>query len=451
MAGKARLIVVDDERPILEMLSEFFQGQGYEVDTFEDSRKALVALRGNQYEILITDLAIPSIDGLHLLKYVQKEFINTICIVITGHGSLDSAIEAIQYGVFEYLQKPFPLEKILETVDRAVHYHSLIQNDTVRGELMQRASLLNRFSSCQVARQHGASDPSGEKAPKYGSIIGVSLAMQKVYALVDNVAESAATVLITGESGVGKELVAKAIHYNSLQKDGPFVTVNCGAIPDALLESELFGYEKGAFTGAASSKMGKFECADKGSIFLDEIGDMSFNLQVKLLRVIQERTLERLGGTKTTKIETRIIAATNRDLEGLVAEGKFREDLYYRLNVIPVRIPPLRDRRGDIPLLLNYFVEKANGEYNTTIEGFTADAMTGLMSYDFPGNIRELQNLVQRLAIMRRSGRIELADLPERFLAVKNSGPVGTFSFDEEAKNSESVSATEKNLLQKPE
>jgi transcriptional regulator with GAF, ATPase, and Fis domain len=239
--------------------------------------------------------------------------------------------------------------------------------------------------------------------------------MQKVFELIEKVADTNATVLISGESGVGKELVARAIHYNSSKRDNPLVVVNCGAIPEGLLESELFGYEKGAFTGAANTRLGRFELANGGSIFLDEIGDMSFNLQVKLLRVLQERSFERLGGTKTLKVDLRIIAATNRNLELLVRDGKFRDDLYYRLNVVPIHIPPVRERRQDLPLLIHDFLGRSNALNNAQIEGFTEEAMDGLMNYDYPGNVRELQNIVERVVVLKKKGIIGVEDLPEKF------------------------------------
>ncbi|HNS14298.1 MAG TPA: sigma-54 dependent transcriptional regulator, partial [Syntrophorhabdaceae bacterium] len=247
-----------------------------------------------------------------------------------------------------------------------------------------------------------------------------SFPMQKVFELIEKVADTNATALVTGESGVGKELVARAIHFNSSRRDSPLVVVNCGAIPETLLESELFGYEKGAFTGAANTRLGRFEIANGGSIFLDEIGDMSVNLQVKLLRVLQERSFERIGGSKTITVDLRIIAATNRSLEDLVKQGKFREDLYYRLNVVPIHIPPLRERRQDIPLLLNYFLEQSNRLNNANIEGFTEEAIRALLDYQYPGNVRELQNIVERMAVLKRSGYIDLEDLPEKLYAAES-------------------------------
>lgn len=249
---------------------------------------------------------------------------------------------------------------------------------------------------------------------KFENIIGISFPMQKVFEMIEKVADTNATVLVTGESGVGKELVARAIHYNSSRKDNPLVVVNCGAIPETLLESELFGYEKGAFTGATGTRYGRFELAHGGSMFLDEIGDMSFNLQVKLLRVLQEKTFERVGGTKSISVDVRIIAATNRILDDLVKDGKFREDLYYRLNVVPIQLPPLRERRQDIPLLLNYFLERSNKINDAEIDGCSEAAMTALMDYTYPGNVRELQNLIERVVVLKRKGMIDLEDLPDK-------------------------------------
>jgi len=260
-----------------------------------------------------------------------------------------------------------------------------------------------------------------EEKYKFENIIGNSFPMQKVFELIEKVADTNATALVTGESGVGKELVARAIHFNSSRRDSPLVVVNCGAIPETLLESELFGYEKGAFTGAANTRLGRFEIANGGSIFLDEIGDMSVNLQVKLLRVLQERSFERIGGSKTITVDLRIIAATNRSLEDLVKQGKFREDLYYRLNVVPIHIPPLRERRQDIPLLLNYFLEQSNRLNNANIEGFTEEAIRALLDYQYPGNVRELQNIVERMAVLKRNGYIDLEDLPEKLYAAEST------------------------------
>jgi transcriptional regulator with GAF, ATPase, and Fis domain len=274
--------------------------------------------------------------------------------------------------------------------------------------------LLRRYAENKIIRENTILRSCLKDKYKFENIIGISFPMQKVFEMIEKVADTNATVLVTGESGVGKELVARAIHYNSSKRDNPLVVVNCGAIPETLLESELFGYEKGAFTGAVNTRFGRFELANGGSIFLDEIGDMSFNLQVKLLRVLQEKAFERIGGSKTIKVDVRIIAATNRVLDDLVKEGKFREDLYYRLNVVPIRIPPLRDRRQDIPLLLNYFLERSNKMNMANIEGFTEEAMRALMDYEYRGNVRELQNIVERVVVLKKNGHIDIEDLPEK-------------------------------------
>ncbi|HOJ43824.1 MAG TPA: sigma-54 dependent transcriptional regulator [Syntrophorhabdaceae bacterium] len=341
---KGKIIIVDDEEGILMLLTEFLRENGYEVDPFIDSKEALSALKAGGYQILITDMSMPKIDGLQLISYIQKEYLNTLGIVITGYGTLENAINAMRCGAFDYILKPFKLEDILTIVESAVYYHNLIIKGGLNQRLSSKANLMKRFSQSRLLLENALLKERLKDKYRFHNIIGISFGMQKVFELIEKVAETNATVLITGESGVGKELVAKAIHYNSLRKDNPMVVVNCGAIPENLLESELFGYEKGAFTGAYNTKYGKFEIADKGTIFLDEIGDMSLSLQVKFLRVLQEKTFERIGGAKSIKVDVRFIAATNRDLEQMVKEGKFREDLYYRLNVVPIHIPPLRER-----------------------------------------------------------------------------------------------------------
>ena len=417
--GKGKIIVVEDEESILNMLTEFLTSNGYEVDPFLESKKALFALKNNNYQVMITDLMMPKLDGLQLINFIQKEFLDTLGIVITGYGSLETAVTAMRCGAFDYLLKPFKFEEVLATVDSAMYYFKLLKSENIPKGLTLKANLLRKFSESKLIRENTILRSCLKDKYKFENIIGISFPIQKVFELIEKVADTNATVLITGESGVGKELVARAIHYNSSKRDNPLVVVNCGAIPESLLESELFGYEKGAFTGAVSTRFGRFELANGGSIFLDEIGDMSFNLQVKLLRVLQEKTFERIGGSKTIKVDLRIIAATNRTLEDLVAEGKFREDLYYRLNVVPIHIPPLRERRQDIPLLFSYFLERSNQLNNAFIEGFSEEAMDVLIQYDYPGNVRELQNLVERLVVLKKTGYIDLEDLPEKFYMTK--------------------------------
>jgi len=418
-AAKGKIIVVEDEESILTMLTEFLTSNGYEVDPFLESKKALIALKNNNYQVMITDLMMPKIDGLQLINFIQKEFLDTLGIVITGYGSLETAVTAMRCGAFDYLLKPFKFEEVLATVDSAMYYFKLLKSENIPKGLTIKANLLRKFSESKLIRENTILRSCLKDKYKFENIIGISFPIQKVFELIEKVADTNATVLITGESGVGKELVARAIHYNSSKRDNPLVVVNCGAIPESLLESELFGYEKGAFTGAVSTRFGRFELANGGSIFLDEIGDMSFNLQVKLLRVLQEKTFERIGGSKTIKVDLRIIAATNRKLEDLVAENKFREDLYYRLNVVPIHIPPLRERKQDIPLLFSYFLERSNQINNASIEGFSEEAMDVLIEYDYPGNVRELQNLVERLVVLKKTGYIDLDDLPEKFYATK--------------------------------
>lgn len=411
---KGRIIIVEDEEDILMMLSEFLSGNGYAVDPFNDSKKALIALKNNNYQIMITDLMMPKIDGLQLINFVQKEYLDTLGIVITGYGSLETAIGVMRCGAFDYILKPFKFEEVLATVDSAMHYYNLIKMDNIPKGLRLKSNLLRRYAENKIVRENTILRSCLKDKYKFENIIGNSFPMQKVFELIEKVADTNATALVTGESGVGKELVARAIHFNSSRRDSPLVVVNCGAIPETLLESELFGYEKGAFTGAANTRFGRFEIAHGGSIFLDEIGDMSVNLQVKLLRVLQERSFERIGGSKTITVDLRVIAATNRSLEDLVKQGKFREDLYYRLNVVPIHIPPLRDRRQDIPLLLNYFLERSNRLNNANIEGFTEESIKALLDYHYPGNVRELQNIVERMAVLKRNGYIDLEDLPEK-------------------------------------
>lgn len=416
---KGRIIIVDDEESILMLLTEFLRDNGYEVDPFLDSREALSALKTGTYQILITDLSMPKIDGLQLISYIQKEYLNLLGIVITGYGTMESAINAMRCGAFDYILKPFKLEDILATVESALYYYNLLKSGNFNKDISKKANLMKRFSQSRLLIENALLKGCLKEKYRFDNIIGISLGMQKVFELIEKVADTNATTLITGESGVGKELVAKAIHYNSSRKDSPIVIVNCGAIPENLLESELFGYEKGAFTGAYNTKHGKFEVADKGTIFLDEIGDMSLALQVKLLRVLQEKTFERIGGSKTIKVDIRFIAATNRDLEKMVKEGAFREDLYYRLNVVPIHIPPLRERKQDIPLLLNYFLQQSNRLNDASVEEFDENAMEVLLAYDYPGNVRELSNIVERVVVLKKRGVITIEDLPEKLWTFK--------------------------------
>lgn len=421
---KGRILVVEDEESILNLLNEFLTGRGYQVDAYRSSEEALMALGKNVYQLMITDLMMPKIDGIQLVKYIQKEYLNTLAIVITGYGSLETAVSALRSGAFDYIQKPFKFEELLATVESGMNYQMLLTSDNIPKKLIVKGNLLRRYADNKLVRENTILRSLMRDKYKFENIIGVSLQMQKVLELVEKVADTNVTVLVRGESGVGKELVARAIHYNSSRRARPLVVVNCGAIPEELLESELFGHERGAFTGAIKTRYGRFELADGGTVFLDEIGDMSLNLQVKLLRVLQEKTFERIGASKTISVDIRVIAATHRNLEDLVRDNKFREDLYYRLNVIPIHIPPLRERRQDIPLLLNHFLERSNKINSASIEGLTERSLEILTGYDYPGNVRELQNIVERLVVLQKTGYVDVEDLPEKLHATKTPAAV---------------------------
>ena len=416
---KGRILVVDDEENVLNVLTEYLTSKGYKIDPYSSSEAALVALKKNENHVMITDLKMPKIDGIQLIKYIQQEYLNTLGIVLTGYGSLETAISAMNHGAFAYILKPFKFEELLSTVESAMHYYELLNSDNIPSKLVARGNLLRRFAETKAVRENTILRSQMRDKYKFENIVGASLQMQKVFEMVEKVADTSATVLITGESGVGKELVARAIHYNSSRRTRPLVVVNCGAIPEELLESELFGHERGAFTGAIKTRFGRFELADGGTVFLDEIGDMSLTLQVNLLRVLQEKCFERIGGSKTIHVDVRIIAATNQDLDALVASGKFREDLFYRLNVVPIHIPPLRERRQDVPLLLNHFLERSNKMNNGNIEGVTEQSLDVFTSYDYPGNVRELQNIVERLVVIKKSGLVSIEDLPEKMYGGK--------------------------------
>ncbi|MDW8002990.1 MAG: sigma-54 dependent transcriptional regulator [Deltaproteobacteria bacterium] len=440
--GEGKLLIVDDDEGMLELMKEFLVRHGFDVTCLNESRHAFPALKSNRFDILITELVMPKVDGVQLINFIQKEYLDTLGIIITGNGSLQTAIAAFRSGAFDYILKPVDFQELLDTVNSAMHYRKLMKNHLVTKDLKGRANLLRRFSESRLFREN--TNPKRQEKEKY-NLIGMSFPMQKVFEMIEKVADTHATVLITGESGVGKELVARAIHSNSSRKDNPLVIVNCGAIPETLLESELFGYEKGAFTGAFSTKVGRFEIANGGTIFLDEVGDMSLNMQVKLLRILQEKEFERIGGTRPIKVDVRVIAATNRDLEQLVKDGKFREDLYYRLNVVPIHIPPLRERKEDIPLLVDHFLKLANNQNNCRVEGISEEAMLLLTEYDYPGNVRELQNIIERIVVLRKKGIIQVEDLPEK---VYGRGEP-KFEFDLKRGYDVLVTEFEKNLIMK--
>lgn len=393
---KARILIVDDEQVIVKALVKYLTREGYEVESASDGPEAIEKCKEKNYDLLLTDLKMPQMTGVELIKEVKVLNPNMSCLVMTGFGTIASAVEAMQAGAFHYITKPFELDDVGLTINRAL--------ENVR--LKEQNLILQR----QVKTRYG-----------FENIIGVSDEINGVLDLVKQVADTDSTVLILGESGTGKELVAKAVHYNSRRASKTLVPVNCGAIPENLLESELFGHVKGSFTGAIQTKIGRFEMAHGGTIFLDEIGDMSLRLQVKLLRVLQERKFEPVGSTKTVEVDVRIIAATNQDLEKLVANGQFREDLYYRLNVIPVTIPPLRQRTCDIPLLAKHFLKIFSENNQVPPPRFSQKMLDVFMSYKWPGNVRELENTIERLVVLKPGQEIAIDDLPEKFLEVSGA------------------------------
>jgi|YNPBryantNP2012_1023418.scaffolds.fasta_scaffold13151_2 DNA-binding NtrC family response regulator len=423
MAFKATVLLAEDDRSTRSSLSQFLKGLGYEVVEASTGHEAMEHLSARPFDIVVTDLMLPGVGGLEILRALQTDAPGTVGIVITGFGTVQNAIEAMRLGVFEYLLKPINFDELQIVLERALEF--------------QRLRKENRQFKREVQRQFGLQN-----------LIGHSDAMRRILDLIEKVADSDSTVLIYGESGTGKELVARAIHYRSDRMDKPLVPINCAAIPSDLLESELFGYEKGAFTGAHRTKIGRFEYANGGTLFLDEIGEMSPQLQVKLLRVLQEKSFERLGGVRPIQVDVRIIAATNRDLEKAIEEGKFREDLYYRLSVIPIHIPPLRERKEDIPLLVEHFLEKFNTEKGRSVSGVSPKAMEKLTEYSWPGNVRELENLIERLVVLKRTGTIEVEDLPEKIRFGPARDPLGAIVLPEEGiRLEETIHRLERELI----
>lgn len=390
-SGVGHVLVVEDEAAIRDMIEEGLREEGYEVTLVPDGESAVAVLRETPVQVVLTDLMLPSMDGLEVLRRAQTESPDTACIIMTGHGTVEQAVLAMKAGAMDFVTKPFHMDTVAVLVKKAMDVQRLRQEN-----LLLKKTVRDKY--------------------RFDNLIGTSDAMREVLEFVEKVADSDSTVLIQGESGTGKELLARMLHFNSFRRERPLVPVNCGAIPENLLESELFGHEKGAFTGAINVRIGRFEMAHGGTLFLDEVGELSPQLQVKLLRVLQERSFERVGGTKTIRTDVRIITATNQDLEQLVDDGKFRKDLFYRLHVIPITMPPLRDREPDIPLLVDHFLTIFNASKGTAIRGTEPAAMDYLLRYGWPGNIRELQNLVERVIILKKSGMITVADLPEKIL-----------------------------------
>jgi two-component system response regulator PilR (NtrC family) len=376
-----KILVVDDEQSLREVLSIMLKRTGYAVTSVADGEEAIELLNKDIFDLVITDLRMPKIGGMEVLKAAKSASPETVVLIITAFASADSAVEAMKQGAYDYLTKPFQVDEV----------QLIIRNALEKRRLTTENILLKREMASQSS---------------FSQLVGQSDAMQKVFDVVRKVADSKSNVLICGESGTGKELVARAIHYNSSRNALPFVAVNCSAVPETLLESELFGHMKGSFTGAISNKAGLFEVANGGTVFLDEIGDTTPTIQVKLLRVIQEREFRRVGGTQDVKVDVRIVAATNKDLEKAVADGSFREDLYYRLDVIPIRLPPLRMRSGDIPLLVNHFLERFSRESGKPLPVLSSEAMCVLLGHEWRGNVRELENLIERVVAFSVGGTV---------------------------------------------
>jgi DNA-binding NtrC family response regulator len=391
-----RILIADDEANIRRVLEAILRRDGYDVVTAANGLEALAGMSRGIHTV-ITDLKMPGLSGMELLRKLAVEYPDVPVVMITAHGSVENAVEAVKLGAFDYLEKPFDQEQIRQIVTKALKTHALSRRDA-RPET-----------------------PTGQRGRF--RLVGESTAIQQIYAIIEKVANTPSTVLITGESGTGKELIARALHDNSGRQAGPFIKINCAAIPKTLMESELFGYEKGAFTGAVGAKPGRFELAHGGTLFLDEIGEIPVEMQVKLLRVLQESEFERVGGIKTIKVDVRLVTATNRDLAAEIAAGGFREDLFYRLNVVPIHLPPLRERRGDIPLLVDHFMAKFNDRLKKQITGIAPDAVARLSMYNWPGNIRELENVIERTMLFCEGPTILATDLPGELLGGTAAAP----------------------------
>ncbi len=381
---KKRILVVEDEEKLRRVIELQLLSSGFDVDKAASAEDGLKVV--DRADLVLTDLKLPNMDGLQFLSLIRRQNAQTPVLMMTAFGSVETAVEAMKSGATDFLLKPFSLDHLMQVVNKALEVRAL------RDE--------NRQLKEELGRRY-----------EFDNIVGRSEPMQEIFAAIERVAPTRATVLLAGESGVGKDLIARAIHFHSPRRDRPLVKINCTAIPENLMESELFGFEKGAFTGATASKPGKFEQADTGTVFLDEIGDVPAAIQVKLLRILQEREFERLGSNVTRHIDVRVIAATNQDLRAALEQGTFREDLYYRLNVVPLNIPPLRDRKQDIPFLANHFVHKLAPDSGSRVEGMTDAAMEKLMSYHWPGNVRELENVIERSLVMCAGTTLDANDI----------------------------------------
>ena len=396
MANK-RILVVDDDSYVREATEEILTRRAYDVDTAPEAATALRKLDEGEYDLILSDIRMPGMSGLELLEGARLKAPDVLIIMMTAFGTIEDAVDAMKKGAFDYIQKGSDPAEVEMVVERALKFQT-----TQRENRQLRSELKERYS--------------------FGNMIGKAHNMEQVFDLIDTVSDSRATVLVTGESGTGKELVARALHYNSPGSAAPFIRLNCAALPKELMESELFGHEKGAFTGAIKQTRGRFEMADGGTLLLDEISEIDPALQAKLLRVLQEREFERVGSAQTIKVDVRIVATTNRDLTRQIDEGRFREDLYYRLNVIEIALPSLRERRDDVPALVRSFIERYNSENNKNIESISDEAMDLLMQYEWPGNVRELENYIERAVVVARGPHLETRDFPQKLSA----GPSAT-------------------------
>jgi two-component system nitrogen regulation response regulator NtrX len=410
------VLVVDDEKNIRETLKDVLEDEGYEVLLSQDGKNALDSLERNAVDVMLLDLWLPEVGGMEVLKRTKEEFTDIQVIIISGHGNIDAAVRATKMGAFDFIEKPLSVERILNVVDHAIKISGL------------------RKENVELKEKSGKS---------YFMVPGRSKAYREIDKIVESAARSNSRNLITGENGTGKEVVARRIHEMSARSGGPFVAVNCAAIPQTLIEAELFGYEKGAFTGAVKNKRGKFELAHGGTILLDEIADMSLEAQSKVLRVLEEMQFERVGGVNPIKVDVRVIAATNKDLAAEIKDGRFREDLYYRLNVVPIKIPPLRERRDDIPALIEYYLDYFAQEYNKKRKGISPEAMRYLTeSYPWPGNIRELKNLIERLNILSTADPVSVKDVKNNISHFEEP-----FSVDESKSLKESVEDFQRSVI----
>ncbi|MBN2417749.1 MAG: sigma-54-dependent Fis family transcriptional regulator [Deltaproteobacteria bacterium] len=396
------VLIIDDEKNYLVVLEALLSSEGYEIITTDSSEEALRLIRESDLDLVVTDMKMPGISGMTILEEAKKVNPDMPIIIMTAFGSIEMAVEAMKKHAYDYIEKPFKNETLKLTVKKALQNYQLLKENRLLSE-----ALSDRY--------------------RFGNIIGKSRPMQEIYNLISKVSQSRTSILITGESGTGKELIANAIHYNSPRKDRPFVSINCGALTETLLESELFGHEKGAFTGAVAMKKGRFELADGGTLFLDEVSEMSPALQVKLLRVLQEMEFERVGGTRTIDVDVRIISASNRDLKSDVAKKRFREDLFYRLNVIHIEVPSLRERGEDIRLLVNHFINKYCKDDIDEIPELSPEAWKILFNHNWPGNIRELENVIERAVVLNRGGLVTPDDMPSYLL--KGEGEINIEKF----------------------